>query len=288
MLSKSTLLHLRIPFSFFLMPVFCFAVAIAQSENYFDVFLIFFIIHFLLYPASNGYNSYYDKDEDSIGGLENPPPVSKELFYTAWALDILAILLSFLIGLWFVLAIFIYGLVSKAYSHDKIRLKKFPILSWLVIGFFQGAFTFWMVYQGSTHQPLSIIGVEKVLYAGILSSWLLWGSYPMTQVYQHAEDARRGDLTLSRMLGIRGTFIFTLLVFSSSGIGYGLYFWYFFGVWYSLTFGICLLPVVIYFLSWAFRVWQNENQADFKSTMRLNLISAICMNLFFVGLGVFQ
>jgi 4-hydroxybenzoate polyprenyltransferase len=287
MLSKSTILHLRIPFSFFLLPVFCFAVSVAHPTDWYRAIWAFFIIHFLIYPASNGYNSYYDKDEDSIGGLENPPPVSRELLYTTLIMDGIAILLGLLVSFWFSVGLVLYGLASKAYSYDKIRLKKYPIISWLVIGFFQGFFTFLMVYQGVLICDLSELLQPKVWLAGTLSSLMLLGSYPMTQVYQHQEDARRGDLTLSRLLGIRGTFLFTMLVFGTVGGLYFLYFWQFYTWQIGLIFELSLLPVVAYFMLWFYRVWQNEVNANFKSTMRLNLISAICMNLFFSGLYFF-
>jgi 4-hydroxybenzoate polyprenyltransferase len=287
MLHKSTILHLRIPFSFFLMPVFCFAVSVAHPSDWFRTTLAFFIIHFLIYPASNGYNSYYDKDEDSIGGLEKPPPVSQELLYTTLIMDLLGVLLGLLVSFWFSVGLILYGLASKAYSYDKIRLKKYPIISWLVIGFFQGFFTFVLVYQGVLNGDLKDLLLPKIWFAGTLSSLMLLGSYPMTQVYQHQEDARRGDLTLSRLLGIRGTFLFTMVVFGSVGGLYFLYFWRFYTWQVGLVFEISLLPVVAYFMFWFYQVWQNELNANFKSTMRLNLISAICMNLFFSGLYFF-
>ena len=84
MISRSTLLHLRIPFSLFLLPIFLFALSISNNLFFENVLLIFFIIHFLIYPASNGYNSYFDKDEGSIGALKNPPNVTQELYYTFW------------------------------------------------------------------------------------------------------------------------------------------------------------------------------------------------------------
>lgn len=36
----------------------------------------------------------------------------------------------------------------------------------------------------------------KVILVGLLSSALLLGSYPMTQIYQHEEDTKRGDKTI--------------------------------------------------------------------------------------------
>ena len=99
---KNVLIHLRLPFSFLLLPVFLFALSQSPNPDVPKSWWVFFILHFLLFPASNAYNSYFDKDEGSIGLLEIPPPVSKSLFYTAWALDILGLILGYLfVDKWF-------------------------------------------------------------------------------------------------------------------------------------------------------------------------------------------
>jgi 1,4-dihydroxy-2-naphthoate octaprenyltransferase len=279
--SRSTWLHLRIPFSFFLLPVFLFAWSISPQPELWRVALVFVILHFLLYPASNGYNSYYDKDEDSIGGLEKPPPVSKELLYMSLLLDAVALLLGIWLGWWFVLGLFIYGGVSKAYSDERIRLKKYPLISWVIAGFFQGAFTFVMAYQAMNDSTLPEAVQPVVAMAAWLTTFILMGSYPMTQVYQHAEDARRGDLTLSRFLGIKGTFIFTALVFSTAVAAYYLYFASYFKVQHFVMYLVCLSPGLVFFLWWFARVLQSESAVNFRNTMRLNFLTATGMNVFF-------
>ncbi len=286
--SRSVLLHLRIPFSFFLLPIFIFAVSLSPQLVVWKTALAFFILHFLLYPASNAYNSYYDKDEDSIGGLEKPPPVSRQLLHAAWLLDGAALLLGLLLGWEFVAGLFVYGLVSKLYSHDRIRLKKYAVLSWLIASFFQGAFTFLMTYQAINSLTISEMMVLKdsVLFAALLSTLFLGGSYPMTQVYQHAEDARRGDHTLSRMLGIRGTFVFAAVAFQFSAAGFWLFFSYYYSGWYFVWFVLCLLPGLVHFLVWSAKVWKSEQAATFRPTMRLNWLTATGLNAFFVILGV--
>src|SRR5258706_15002109 len=144
---RSTLLHLRIPFSYFLLPVYLFALGISPNFNESRLLWSFVIIHLLLYPASNGFNSYFDKDEKSIGGLKNPPPVNKSLYYVSLLFDAAAIILAYVkISLLFAVMILIYGLVSKAYSHPSVRLKKYPIIGWLTVGIFQWCFTFMMSY----------------------------------------------------------------------------------------------------------------------------------------------
>lgn len=281
MLKQSTWLHLRLPFSFYLMPVYLFALSVSDRVYIIPAILVFVSIHFFLYPASNAFNSYFDKDEESIGGLEKPPPVSRELFYTANVLDVMAVLMGLLLSWKFSLMLIIYSLVSRAYSHPAVRLKRYPILSWLVAGFFQGFFTFAMVYIGISRQPLeSFWELEKIVPA-LLSSLLLWGSYPMTQVYQHREDARRGDYTLSRMLGVKGTFYFTALVFTLANVGFIAFYTWYYSLLEALLFQLFLLPMLTYFIYWLFRVHKNITQANFRNTMWLSTISAVCLNLFF-------
>ena len=282
---KNIILHLRIPFSLFLMPVFWFAVSQSQNPNWGIVGGLFLVLHLLIYPASNAYNSYFDKDEGSIGGLENPPPVSLELFYVSWILDIVAIIVAYFLGGWILsLALIIYSSISKAYSNDKIRLKKYPIISWVTVGIFQGAFTYLTVIQAVDKIELREIWQNKYLFPAILSSLNLLGFYPMTQIYQHEEDARRGDMTMSRLLGIKGTFIFTASIFLFVTMGFFFYFQDTL-IYNFSAFAIYLLvmsPVLIYFNLWFLKVFKNENQADFHHTMRLNMLGSICLNLFFI------
>jgi UbiA prenyltransferase family len=267
------------------MPVFWFAISQSQNPDWGITAGLFVILHLLIYPASNAYNSYFDKDEGPIGGLENPPPVKIELFYVAWILDILAFIVAYFLGGWILsVALIIYSSISKAYSNDKIRLKKYPIISWLTVGIFQGAFTYLTVIQAVDKISLSELSQNKYLFPAILSSLNLLGFYPMTQIYQHDEDARRGDMTISRLLGIRGTFIFTASIFLFVTIGF---FFYFRGVQIYIfpAFAIYLLvmsPVLIYFNLWFLKVLKNENQADFHHTMRLNMLGSVCLNLFFI------
>jgi len=285
MFSSSSWLHLRIPFSYFLLPVFLFSLAISPNISEKSILWTFIIVHFFLYPASNGYNSYFDKDEKSIGGLKNPPPVNTGLYYLSLLFDVIAIVLGFLlINLTFAVMLLIYGLVSKAYSHPAIRLKKLPVTGWLVAGLFQGLFTFLMCYIGINKYSMENVLKLHVLVPGVLSTVMLWANYPMTQIYQHEEDEKHGDVTLSRKLGIRGTFYFVSAVFSLVTLGFVLYFHFFFETKYAWTFLAALFPVVGYFFIWFFQVYQDEKKADFSHTMWLNFISATALNVYFLYL----
>lgn len=287
MLKKSTLLHLRIPFSFYLLPVYLFALAVAEAVHIIPAIGVFVSLHLLLYPASNGYNSYFDKDEESIGGLEKPPPVSRELYFTANLLDLLALVIGWwLAGPVFALMAAIYSAVSRAYSHPMIRLKKHPFTSWWVAGFFQGFFTFAMAYIGITGSSLAEFWEVKTVLAACLTTLLLWGSYPMTQIYQHHEDARRGDHTLSLMLGVKGTFFFTAAAFTIANIAFWIYFLEFHTIWRGVVFQLLLLPVFVYFFHWLLLAYRNENAVSFKKAMFLNTLSAGCLNIFFASMFI--
>lgn len=283
MFSSSAWLHLRIPFSFFLMPVYVFALGISPNLGESRLLWSFVIIHVFLYPASNGYNSYFDKDEKSIGGLKNPPPVTTGLYYLSLLFDVIAIVLGFLkISILFAVMLLIYGLVSKAYSHPSIRLKKFPIGGLLTVSVFQGFFTFLMCYIGINDYGIENLWNSRVMVPAILSSIILLGTYPMTQIYQHKEDAARGDKTISLLLGIKGTFIFVLVVFTLATAGYMIYFYSFYSLRFGEIFLLSLFPVVVFFLIWFFRVWKEPAKANFANTMWLNFLSAFCLNAFFV------
>jgi 1,4-dihydroxy-2-naphthoate octaprenyltransferase len=285
MLSRSTVLHLRIPFSSFLLPVYLFALCISPNVSVDSLLWSFLIIHLLLYPASNGYNSYFDKDEKSIGGLKNPPPVKKDLYYTSVVLDVAAIILALAyVSKEFAVMLLIYGLASKAYSHPSVRLKKYPVAGWLTVVFFQGLFTFAMSYAGINKFPFENLVQAKVLFPGLLTSLMLFGTYPMTQVYQHEEDEKRGDKTLSLKIGIRGTFLFAMFFFTIATAGFMYFFIKTFTAFYAVVFIITQSPVVMYFLFWFYAVWKDPANADHKSTMRLNFISSLCLNGFFVYL----
>jgi 1,4-dihydroxy-2-naphthoate octaprenyltransferase len=265
------------------MPVYLFALGESPHLNQSRLVWSFLIVHLFLYPASNGYNSYFDKDEKSIGGLKNPPPVKKGLYFTALGFDAIAIILSYIkINALFAVMVFIYGLVSKAYSHPRIRLKKYALGGWLVAGLFQGLFTFVMCYVGINDFDIDDTLQPRVLFPAALTSVMLWGNYPMTQVYQHEEDTRHGDHTMSLMLGIRGTFIFVQAIFVLAAIGFVLYFRSFYRMDYGYAFLMALSPVVLFFLYWFYRVWRDESKANFSNTMRLNLISSTCLNAFFI------
>jgi 4-hydroxybenzoate polyprenyltransferase len=283
MITRSSIKHLRIPFSLFLMPIFLFGLALTPNLNGERILLVFLALHLFLYPSSNGYNSFFDKDEESIGGIKFPPKVTADLYWLSLVFFGMAILLGWWVSWTLAAMILIYGLVSMAYSHPGIRIKKYPWLSWMIAGLFQGYFTFAMCYVGLSDLGWEVIFRPHVWIPGLLTSLMLWGNYPLTQVYQHGEDSRRGDQTLSLRLGILGTFSFSAVVFALSGAAFVWFFWdrnQTDIIWVYLG---AMAPILLYFLIWFGFVRSNpQKYATYSWTMGMNSISALLLNAFFI------
>lgn len=286
MITRSTLLHLRFPFSLFLLPIFLFAVSQAPDLHPLSVLLTFTLLHLLVYPASNGFNSYYDRDEESIGTLEQPPEVSRDLLFVSLGMDGLALLLAWFIDWRFLIMIFIYGLASKLYSHPAVRLKKYPWIGWCTAVFFQGFYTYLISTFAIAGISMGELFAWRHLLPAVCSSLLLGGFYPLTQVYQHVEDARRGDRTVSLLLGMQGTFRFVFGMFLLADALLYLFFTEYGSVTQFLALQICLLPAFVYFILWSRRVAADPAAADFTSAMRMNLIGSLPLNLYFLLLSL--
>ena len=272
---------MRIPFSVFLMPVFWFALSAAPEFNWQKATVVFLILHVLVYPASNGYNSYFDRDEGSIGGLKHPPKVTRSLFYLVVVFDFLAVLLSLLISVPFAVCVLVYLFISKAYSYDKIRLKKYPYLSTFTVVFFQGAFTFLTVQIGSGVPSENYFSAQNLTLA-FVSSLFLCGSYPLTQVYQHAEDKKRGDETLSLKLGLKGTFLFSAVSLTLAAALLITEYFYTSQLQNIFIFVVFTAPVIAFFAWWQLQIRKTSAAVNFENTMRMNQISSLCMSAAFL------
>jgi UbiA prenyltransferase family. len=225
-----------------------------------------------------------DRDEGSIGGLKTPLPPTRQLLWVSLVMDGLALLLGFYISLYFTLAAGIYILASRAYSARSIRLKKYPLTGYLTVVICQGALVFFMVWHGS-HPVLSL----RVPVPGMISaSLLIGGFYPLTQIYQHAADAKDGIRTISAMLGIRGTFIFCGIVYLIAFLVLAFFFLVSLELKEFLLLSTCMLPVLVYFILWAVQVWRNPSRADFRHTMKMNTIASCCTSVGFILVFLMQ
>ena len=221
-----------------------------------------------------------DRDTTSIGGIEKPLQPTNQLFVFTVIMDVLAILLSFIILPLTAVCIFIYIMFSRLYSYRKIRLKKFPIPGYLIVILNQGGLIFFTVFNAVNNH----INEQPPLPGIICATLLIGGFYPITQIYQHKEDAADKVKTISMMLGKKGTFIFCGIVYA---IAFGLLCYYFSSVSELYRFGILsifFIPVLVYFTVWFLQVNKDDSNADFKHTMRMNKLASLCTNAAFITL----
>jgi 1,4-dihydroxy-2-naphthoate octaprenyltransferase len=282
MISRSSISHIRVSFSYFLMPVFFLALFSAGHIDRVKAWTAFFVLHFLLYPASNGFNSYYDRDTESIGTLKHPPAVTKDLLWLSLGLDAAALAIALLVGPYFVLGCLLYGCASKAYSWDKTRFKKYPVFGWLFTGTCQGPLTFLFIAVSVGTTNISDAVSFKVWFPALASGLFILGFYPLTQIFQHKEDARRHDRTISMLLGVRGTFYFTAPLLLASVVAFVYYLVFFNGALYARTFFFMLVPAWVYFIYWFIVVFKDEGRADFSHATRMCILSSSGINLFYV------
>jgi len=192
----------------------------------------------------------------------------------------MAVLLSFLITNYFAFFVIVYIIASRLYSNRKIRLKKFPITGFLVVFIFQGA---WIFYANIfALSSISLFLNKSVLFSALACSFFIATIYPLTQIYQHDADKQDGVKTLSILLGTKGTFIFSALMFAVATLFMYLsfdgdetmnLFW---------LFNIVMLPASIYFLIWLIRSFKNSALINFKNTMTMLVLSSLLNNFYFL------
>jgi 4-hydroxybenzoate polyprenyltransferase len=143
-------------------------------------------------------NSVFDKDEGDIGYLRAPPALPKHLLSFSLGLLIVGQVAAFALPAAFRLDYAVCFALSVLYSVPPFRFKAVAGVDWLINMWGFGAFTAYATWA-ATGRPLEL-GFGLVLLAFCP---LFAGLYPLTQLYQFDEDARRGDRTLALIIGMR-------------------------------------------------------------------------------------
>ena len=143
-------------------------------------------------------NSAFDRDEGDIAYLRRPPPPPAHLATFGFGLMVLGLLASLLLPAGFRAVYAVCLGLSVLYSVPPLRLKAVPGMDWLINMWGFGTFT---PYAGwaATGVPMDLAhGLVLLAFCPLFAAL-----YPLTQIYQFEEDARRGDRTLALMLGAR-------------------------------------------------------------------------------------
>ncbi len=199
--AKNFLIHLRLPFQALLVPFMLLGAALARGRTTWRFALAFFVLHVCFYGGTTAFNSHYDKDEGPIGGLESPPPPGPWLLPGSLALQAIGLGLAAFVGLPFLAVCMTFAVLGALYSHPLTRFKGKPWPSWFTVMIGQGALG---AIAGVT--AIDDPHVTPELAFGVVGAAAIVGAiYPLSQVFQIDEDARRGDRTVAMMLGRTGT-----------------------------------------------------------------------------------
>jgi 4-hydroxybenzoate polyprenyltransferase len=168
-------------------------------------------------------NSAFDRDEGDVAYLRSPPPPPRRLAEWSLALMLAGQVIAFLLPLGFRLAYALCFVLSVLYSVPPFRLKSVAGADWLINMWGFGTLT---PYAGwaATGVPVDPArGLVLLAFCPLFASL-----YPLTQIYQLEEDARRGDRTLACVLGVRrsldaalATALLAFLLFAAAGLRAG-------------------------------------------------------------------
>jgi 4-hydroxybenzoate polyprenyltransferase len=168
-------------------------------------------------------NSAYDRDEADIAYLRQPPRPPSHLAGFGLTLMLAGLVGAILLPPGYRAAYTVCLVLSVLYSVPPARLKALPGADWVInmVGF--GTLT---PYAGWAATALPVGPVGTLILLGFCP--LFAALYPLTQIYQFEEDARRGDRTLARTLGVRhsllvaiGASITAFTLFAAAGLRAG-------------------------------------------------------------------
>jgi 4-hydroxybenzoate polyprenyltransferase len=271
--ARTLLIHLRLNFQILLAPIFLWGYFLAGGSLNVTFWIAFVAFHLCLYGGTTAFNSYYDRDEGPIGGLEKPPPVVGALLPFSLILQGIGAVLAALINLPFLIIYAIIFAMGFAYSHPRTRWKARPLGGLATVGVGQGVLA---SLGGWTAANPDLAAIEPIHWLGLLAvSAITVGFYPLTQIYQIDEDLQRGDLTFAAWVGPRGSFIYAISVLGGAAI---LLIW----VILQLMGLINALVVTIFYggllaviLHWAFHYDERAILANFRRVMRIYMLTSI-------------
>lgn len=271
--------HLRLSFNLLLTPIFLWGVLLAGGNlGNWDFWLAYLSLHIFLYGGTTAFNSYYDKDEGPIGGMLEPPPVDKGLLWFSLLVQALGLPLALGVNGRFSLAWLLLFLIAGAYSHPLTRWKANPYGALLAVALGQGALGFvtgWLVARpnwSSLFEPDALLGM-------FTTALIVTGLYIVTQSYQTLEDAKRGDRTISVILGPSKALYLATVLLALGGSILLLKLLSFSLIW-TLVLSLVFLAMGLSLVLWARTFDENSVKANFLRAMRTTSLSSSALSFF--------
>ncbi len=270
MSAKSLFLHLRLNWHFILMPIFLWGFFLSGGRVGPKFWLGLFVFHVLFYGGSVSFNSYYDQDEGPIGGLWDPPRPTRALLVFSLAIQAIGLGLVLLINVpIFILSVVMFTM-STAYSHPAIRLKSYPWASLLTVSIGMGVGATmggWLCGQDDWTTLLSL----KAGAGFLMTSLIATAFYPLTQLYQRAEDRERGDITFAVRWG-ELCFPFAIVLLTAAAILGAFILWRYSGPWDAALIGVSLLGLAGLIYQWWRQFDESQIRQNYVRMMRFGYL----------------
>ncbi|MCB0105940.1 MAG: UbiA prenyltransferase family protein [Caldilineaceae bacterium] len=271
--ATNCLIHLRLHYQLLLAPIFLWGYFLAGGYPDSRFWLAFVAFHLFLYGGLTAYNSYYDRDEGPVGGLEKPPPATAILLPFSLTMQFIGAAVAALVNRPFLLIYLVIFGLATAYSHPAIRLKGRPLWGLLVVGLGQGilaALGGWAVAEPTFG------ALELRAWLGIVAVTLVTvGFYPITQIYQIEEDLARGDLTFAAWAGPTRTFIFAVTMQALAAFLLVAVIDSLLGLWQAVVVGLFYSALLAATIHWALHFEPAHVIANFRRVMRMNQITSL-------------
>lgn len=269
------LLHLRLHYQFFILSGgYLLGGLLADQMNAAQFWLQFINVHVLLFGGATAYNSYWDKDEGPIGGLKNPPKMTRWMHPVSLSLMAVGLIWAFQVSLYYVAFYTVSIVLFWLYSTPHARWKGDPHLSMVAIGVSTGTNSvllgFWAA-GGVFSLP--------VLAASIGAALIFVSLYPVSQIYQAAEDAKRGDLTFSMRYGLQRVQQFFLISFFTGLLilCVAMYIIYAIPALALFIIGLCSMFILLKFVNGL-----KGQESEYRNVMNIKLFASLGFVFFLI------
>lgn len=233
-------------------------------------------VHLLLFGGATAYNSYWDKDEGPIGGLQNPPKMQSWMWGGSLILQGIGLSVAFAQGLLYSGIYVLSMLFFWLYSTPLARWKSHPVKSLIAIGISTG---FNSVLLGYLAAGNDVVGMPVWLASAGVTLMLL-SLYPISQIYQIEEDRSRGDYTFAVQFGKKGVTQFFIsafligLILVSLAIGVSDF-------WIAIFFGV--IGVIVGLIVFVLLKGLSIKSEDYSRVMWIKYGTSMAFVLFLVA-----
>lgn len=245
-----------------LLPVSLFAISQQAHVSFLVSSQLVLLLHVLVFPSA-----YMFELQVKNGNTKVITP--------ALAFDVAALFIASFMSYQVLVLVAAYTLVYKLYFHPVVRIKKYAILSLIMVMLTNGALIFSLVDVATTSsaQTQHALAIQA-------TSILVGAFYMLSLLFTQKEDAQFGDVTLATRMGTKRLINFATILFVVSLVMMLLHFVSTKQLFHFYLFMLFFAPVAAYFRWWARQGKANEVVFESKFTIVFFNLATIAFSLY--------